>query len=523
MNLIKNYLLRTLLVVAAVLSLHSCSCSGPKSMEGKLDKVSDKAQLIVTVNVEKLFEQLDITVSDKGTIELPTYFTQFFNAVGGNRKELRQITEFSGIDYTQAVIAGYDLDDSHDPFVMMIFNITDKDDFIKSVKEADDNAQTRDSDGYTVISTSDGYGPKLLIKDNLAYMVSDKVSAKDLSQRLEAAKDLPLAEWKKKYLSDDNSEVAVLLTGDILDNIPAPLLSSFTAGIDIDPMTASFGFKGTLSGPTASINGAYLDKDGNPAKLKFTKNIDTALLKYINPKDLAVSATGISSLEHLKTLIARMGIQGMPDEMQASLDKILSFKDLSLVFAAGPLTDKSFIEWNDPAAEIRLTVALSGSEADMKDLYNFVCEFMDLSTNEFTNGQTPRLGSPAKNYPDQYTVRVKTNERYNWETDEYEYNYMDIYAQRNGNSIVFSNAPVTDKGNTNFTAAEFGDKTAMFKIILPKDLPNLGGIKLPNGFVLTGWGGDTAAGNIELSITGTQEKIIPAIVDMAMTFGSGGM
>ena len=63
----------------------------------------------------------------------------------------------------------------------------------------------------------------------------------------------------------------------------------------------------------------------------------------------------------------------------------------------------------------------------------------------------------------------------------------------------------------------------MFKIILPKDLPNLGGIKLPNGFVLTGWGGDTAAGTIELSITGTQEKIIPAIVDMAMTFGSGGM
>ncbi|MDE6396883.1 MAG: hypothetical protein K2K84_06405, partial [Muribaculaceae bacterium] len=424
MKLLRNYLFQTLLVVAAVLSLHSCSCSGPKTMEGKLDKVSDKAQLIVTVNIEKLFEQLDITVSDKGTIELPSYITKCVNMIGADKKSLRKLTEFKGIDYTQAVIAGYDLDDdeyyddekekwvSGDQFVMMIFNVSDEDDFVKSVKDADSNAWCGDSEGYTVVTTSDGHGPKFLIKDGLAYLVKDDISVSDLERRLEAAKDVPLASWKKDYLSADDSEVAVLLSGDIFDQLPKDAQRTLSMGMDVDLMTASLGYKGDLNGPTASVTCAFLDKDGNPVKLDFTKNIDTSLLKYVNENDLAVGAAGLSSLSRFKTILNQMGIYGMPSEVRRSLDKVLDFKDVTALFATGPLTDKSFMEWNNPAEELRYTLAISVNPSDMSDLYGFVCDLMSLGSNDSVAVyDNPEVGKPMANYPDKHTVRVQTGAR----------------------------------------------------------------------------------------------------------------
>ncbi len=534
MKLLRNYLFQTLLVVAAVLSMHSCSCGGAKSMEGKLDKVSDKAQVIVALNIEKLFDQLDITVSDKGTIELPSYITKCVNLMGGDKKAVRQLTEFKGIDFTQAVFVGYDLDDqghydddkekwvNGDSFMMMIFNVSDEDDFVKSVKDADSQAWSGESEGYTVLTTSDGRGPKFLIKDGLAYLVDDDTSVKDLERRLEAAKDVPLASWKKDYLSGDDAELAVLLTGDIFDQMPREFQSSLASSVDIDIMTASMGFKGDLDGPTASLTGALFDKDGNPAKLDFTEKIDTSLLKYVHENDLAVGACGLNSLSRLKTLINRMGVNGMPTELENSMNKILNFKDLTMMFAAGPLNDKSFMDWNNPAEEMRFTMAVSGKPNDMSDLYNFVCEIMDINSNDSTAYYgAPELGKPVSTYPDKYSVRVMTGGRYNWEIDDYEYTYMNFYAQKQGNTIVFSNAPIADKGSNNFTAAEFADKTSMFKFVMPKNLPNLGGIKLPNGFVFSCWGGDTAEGTAQLSITGTEEKIVPALVEMAMSFGGG--
>ncbi|MDE6396575.1 MAG: hypothetical protein K2K84_04830, partial [Muribaculaceae bacterium] len=151
-----------------------------------------------------------------------------------------------------------------------------------------------------------------------------------------------------------------------------------------------------------------------------------------------------------------------------------------------------------------------------------VCALLSLGSNASAAvHDNPEVGKPMANYPDKHTVRVQTGARYNWELDDYEYSYMNVYAQKNGNTVVVSNAPITDKGSNNFTAAEFGDKTSMVKIIMPKNLPNLGGIKLPNGFVLSAWGGDVAQGTLQFSITGTEEKLVPSLVDMALSFGAG--
>lgn len=535
-KLMRSYLFQFLLVVAAVITMHSCSCHGDDTLEGKLDKVSDKAQVVSILNLEQLMDQTEITTNDKGEIEFPSYLTKLMSAFmsSGQLRQINKVKEFRGLDFTQVVFAGYDLDDSGEydyekdkfikgsAFQMLIFNVKDEDDFIKSVKELDKTAWSGDNDGYTVVTTANSKGPKFLIKGSLAYMVDEDVTPKELEDKIDKAKETPLSEGKKEYLNREGNVIAAIVSGPIFDMLPKATRTPLTMAIDIDLSTAMLGISAKLDGPTVSANFALLDKEGKPAPLKVASPINPEILSFVNENDLLVGAIGISSLDYINRIPDSNGYAGQEIQgIKEMLKPFADFKEITVMFAAGLKTDKPVTDLGN-FNDFRLTLALNSKSGDMNNLYGYVCDYMNAIEQESEGIETPEpvIGRPSRNYGDEYSVSFKVATSYDYYTDTYTYETFNLYTKKSGNTVVISNAPISKKGSKNFTTEDVKDKTSFLKVILPKDLPNLKGMKIPTGAIFTAYAGQTSESEFTLSLTGTDKKFIPAIAEMILNAGN---
>lgn len=517
MKLLRNFFVQALVFVATVLCMHSCSCDGDRSLEAKLKFISDDADFVVVVNLEKLMTEADITVEDDQLV-LPDYLTKASSAIDKNmKKALNKVSDFKGLDFTQVVVAGWDIFDEgdYDPRtdkwvrgkarVMAIFNITDEDDFFKSV-EAENSKATLEKDGdYKYVDMGGSY-PRIYIKDKMAIMVEGKDDAEFIDERIEKAESKPLQEWKVKYLGNEENIATALIAGKAIDEVMGSEQSkTINRMLDAELSTVWVGIDASLKGPTLNASASVMDKEGKVLENKYAGVINTDLLKYVHPNDLLVVASGVKSME---------GLSQVPDYMISSqlrpmVRALTGLTNVSTMMSFGPRTNQSISNFGPTS--VRVTMALSANGSEVRDVYNYLCawmEYVQVSMSSSYYMDEPVYGH-QNDYPTTYSLTVPVGYSES----------MTINAELDGNTVIVSNETISRGGSVNYEASEFSGKALMVKGVLPKNLSQLKEFELPYGVVATLSMENTMKIDACVAMTGTDDKFLTALCNMISNFG----
>lgn len=508
---INKYLSHTLMLASAVVAmcLSSCGSSGYETIEDKVKGLcDDNTTMIMTIDMKRGFEALDITTNSDGQIELPSQVSSLLNnALSPSEKQgMQQFLDFKGIDWTNTVMAfHFEGLDKGNPSMegMLIFSVTNEDDLSKSVVELSEGQFTTGSvSGYKTLEAN---GSAILLKDKTGFLVFTAKGvpapdqAADIIEKWKTnAKETPMADWKVKYLTENKVgtflmslepfiNMARMASGRsgaaVFNNIPASV------------QTGYYGMTGDVQGSTISMSAVCLDKDGKKVEVQGLGKCDPDLIKYANSSDWLVAMAGLGDLTQLKDILLSQAGND-PEVVEICNQWLPKLNNASLMFAIGPRNFEAFSGENPSDWHAVLAVRFS-SPAIASEFFQLVA------------GQNGAQGQT------EFTTTVPAGGYYN---DNYDYVpvYMKLNGKLDGSVIVISNSDITTAGGCTISADNFAGKALSVVLNIEKNDPLLKQFSLPIGInaKITSEG---AEANGELTLTGTDKKLVPALMDVLMS------
>jgi len=560
----RNYFLQALLFVLAVVGMNSCSCNSKETIEDKLTYlVSDDADVIMTGDISRALSALEISVKDDKLV-LPDYLLDFVSTAGGRRsaRELDESTDLiKGIDYTNAIVALRF--EGEVPDMLISFNVTDEDEFYKSLTDINEDFDIEESGDYKVITNNEKAA--FLIKDNLATFVIEHGNPADVDDAVELldkwiakAEESPLADWKKSYLTQPAIFSAWYGFGMLNEANPYAMQKLQeqldAAGVDFKFDELSCGIRLDLAGSSAKANITMFDSNGEVMKNPCAGTFDTSLLDYAISTDyvaasVAINEKGINSfVKAFRTIISKeiesrrnsayydswdeQYISQLTEMSNVVVSLAESFDGNAMVaLGTAPGVTLSGSNFTEPST-YHFVAAVKCKPGKTRQIYDLLCQGLDAACASSANNyydapiaadsvavapaaEAVEVAAPAANFGDSYSNRMRVQNGYNSNYDPI-YTYINLYAKIEGNTIVFSNAPISRNGGSNFDRNVFGSNATAVQINLDKDSPLLSAFDLPCGVDATITATDTF--DMDITFSGTSQNFVPALVKIINGF-----
>lgn len=523
---------QTALVAIAALSLFACS-SREQDVREKLDSVvNDSTKMVVTADISRLFDALDV-VEKKGKLELPEYLRATVNKFCDEkaRQGINNILDKAeGIGYDNAVLAVSD-DVTGELTGVFVFTVTDKSDFVGSLKTLADKVNTDNAGSYEAVKAGD---IQVLMTDEQGFIVFDSrkplwgaEAAALLDKWREKARKLPLADWKADRLTERH--VGNLL---VSNRWYTDIIRRFDAGTDLQAGDEKYRravnngntfLSFDMTGQSVSLSTVTLDTEGAVIEIPYTGKFDTELMAYASPDDflaisMSMNADGYKTLSeainNAMSQLSEMYKTGMAEDVTASyapvIDGIASLPQeyltdggifASFGFAEGLTLGKA--DFTSPQA-YHLVIAADIQPEKVTKAYNSLCDQIALMCQ--TNDDLTINRDPSG----KCKVTIRYGEDYDHLSDKWIYSTVDVNIERHDNRIVISNAPIK-KNNTNVFAKEVFDGTIFAgQLVVSAQTPIVKELGFKEGLTASISSRNTT--DIELTVTGTDSKFVPAVM-----------
>lgn len=536
MKLLRNYLFQTFVFVVSVVLMQSCSCNKDNDLDAKLNAVaSDDTPILIVGNLERVIDQLEIMDND-GKLEMPRYMTDMINRNLGSRARRdaqSALDVLSNINHDNMVMA---IDaDERSVDAILVFAVDDYDDLEDALKEAIDDVDFDEEDDYNVITIERDL--QILVKDNLAYVVANEKgilkngqAVREIEKWRSNAESKPIAEWKRSYLKENNICNALIYIEKYTEMSLRSLRGDEKALAMSIMKELNFGayvkYSVNLEGPTMSIKAVNVDNNGNAVKLNCTGTFDTSLMNYATSNDIMAASVCMNQTSMtkvadfltntFKSMIANDDYysQSMKDRQIDEFRSIVNLPSQYMsnggAFAAVGLNPGVTPDELESYKSYHFVGALALQPGKANEAYDYLTNLLEQTTGIY--GQTADTGS----------MRVKVygiqNARYDWYADDYVYETMNVYVALDGNNLVVSNAPISKNGGSPFSASVFTGSTIAFQGVLTPRTPGMSELGITNGLNVTAKS-DVTTGEFNVTITGTDQKFVPAVFSMLSKAG----
>lgn len=515
--------------VITLLVLTACSSKKENGVDVKLAAVaSDESALVMVGNVKKLFEQLDVEVTDN-KIKLPEYLQSAINSMLDSEERSvvnNFVDEIEGLDYDDVVLA-VNMNGKNAEAVL-VFGVDDETDFEKSVMSSDKEVKKENIEDFVVLECE---GLPILLKDNLAYVVfndknvDSKEAADILKERKGAAEATPLNDWKKAYLVRDevcNVLLDMETMSDICkDIVNQDLMEKFRAGAMGKGMEGYLGVALNLNGPTLRISSCNFDKEGKEIKNPYVGKFNTEMMDYAYATDFV--AIGVSAnqegYELLGESIRAQFATLMEDSFYKYYFNIGQYERIvntvsalpaeyvsdGGVFVSGGFAEGiklSNLEYDSPLS-YHLVAVVDLQPEKARNAYEAVCkEFEAISGSK---GKTER-----ENGVEIYSIKLKYAEDYDMYEDAWRTSSLDVYIALDGTKLIVTNAPVRRSNQINFNKEIFDGCCAAMQTVINDKTPVISEFGFKEG--LNAYVVSKATENVfEATLTETDNKFVPAV------------
>ncbi len=521
---LKRFFSPVMLMAVAIAGIFASCSNEAASIEDKLTKyVSDDTDVIVTINVDRALAAGEVTKNEDGVLELPDYLNDAVKDALSkkDRKFLDAALEFKGLDWTNTVIAAKMK--TKDDYVnlrnmLIIFSISDADEFIQSIEDYPKSKFSLDEegeDGFTVVSNKDA---AILINGNVGFIAFDNdgpckatKSASIIKEWEDAAGEKQLAQWKVEQLKAQkignvliNCKFIAKLVEKEMDSARERKMAEAFQLDKLEDICYLMNFD--IEGATTSAEAKLLDKDGkefvHPAP-KLGK-IDASLLAYASSNDLFAGALATGDLTQLINTYVDAGMISNADAAEAK--KMVKNLNNATIFVSGGPADgvRSFSKPNFGNWHLVAAVKFENS--------NNAKNFIDLLSAQLGNQlNVDENGNMSLSIPTDYSYQYNP---YTYEYESVPISYQTIYIKHSGNELAISNTSITKANSSRFNAKDFAGKTFAFGAVVAKENPLLTQFNVPFGAKVQASASVSSAA-ASISLTGTKDNFIPAIFKLA--------
>ena len=535
MKLLRNYCFQALLFVISVVMMQSCSCNKNSSLSDKLNAVvSDKTQLVLTGDIERLFEQMEIKVVN-GKVELPDYLA---TAINGNLGEAykhnfyRVIENLKGVDYNNALLAFNNIGVNME--ALFVFGVEDESDFVDTFEKLSKSYAKGSAGDYATVG---GDFFQIFVKDHLGFMVytiggfqKGEKGAETIDAWMKEASETPLTTWKKDYLTQEAVGTMLFATeaANVLPGM-AERMKAQLAPVGLDSLASGYlGMSCKLDKQDINLSIVSMDKDGKQIETSMMGKFNEALIGYASNIDifaasLDMNQKGYDSLS--KGISAQLNQIGMLlTNSQAQYVKDLYTRVANLpseyLSEGGMFLAASLAEDVDPVKLLSDPSSLSNYHivfaADLKpakaqEAFKLITESLSNLSNiplEDTSAKSEIPGMKQNTLTSRY---ISDYDFYN-ETDKYETLTMNIGLD--GNVLVISNAPIRKSDVKQFDKEVFKSSMVAMQLVLNESVPSVKKqLNLPFG--VNAYSKSTGATTeLNIKVTDTQKNIIPALLGL---------
>lgn len=544
MKLLHNYLFKTLLFVAAVLSMQSCSCNEEKNdncatTEQKVTNIlSDDVMFAFSGDIDRLFTALDVTV-ENGVPQLPQYMNDLNNVFlsKSNRQQLDEmLNSLKGLQYSN-FIAGVKLN-ADNAEMLAIFSLDNEVDFANNLT---DNGYTKSSDnGYDIFSCDD---VQFLLQGKTAYLTfgESEKAVEIVGSWTKAAEQNPLQSWKKDLLVEKH--VCTLLCNlNALKNslTPQQMQAIFTdstlSKLPFEIWDKTVSIVADLDGTTVSLTSDMFEADGKPMQPGWNGNFDTTLMQYAAESDMIAIGGSLNNdgakiildqidvnIEYIESQLADYG-KYYPRSAKEQMDfalQLLKYQRQAVAVVEQYGSDKGYFgscglagqcdlfNFNplDPA-NYHVVFAIGLKPEKSAQAFAEICGVLD----KVKYGQSTRTGNA-------YSCKIAIPVGY----DSYgnPTNIMiDINMALDGNTLAISNAPIVKNDKNNFDAQLFAGSLGALQIVVPQNHPllSLAGVDAGIDIRLFFW--NNAKSGLTVTTAGAGDKFIPGLCDLLLGFSN---
>lgn len=512
---IKNLFLIPLLVGI----MASCSSNRDNELDAMLAKVATDTDIIlVSGNIEHLFEQLDIEV-EKDRPVLPDYLQRAVNLFGG--RALREATsvfteKIDGINYEDVLIAV-----KKDMKTIITFGLEDEGAFTTSIKKENKNIEVGSVGEYTTIG--DEYA-QILIKDNLAFVVVGRLGAlagqeavNVLEEAASQASSAPLARWKKKYLAEDCVISAVVNYKGLLNLAQADGLSDFDI-TGMSDMIEYVTFNFNLDGPEAKIESRMLDKEGEIIKQPYIGKFDTSLMAYSYPNDFvgvsfSLNNKGYTTLGsalsdmYKKTTRSQYSMFGVDRQMESMIDRVANLPaeflaDGGVFGSLGYPDGVTLAQLGSNPMVWHFVVAADIKPEKIDEAFKSVTQLL---AEEGTVTVSPDSKKAV--------VKIVSSEKYDYRTNDWVKETYDINVVVDGNTLVVSNDEVRKNKDVNFSKEVFAESAFGLQVIINEKNPVVSMMGIRQGVDFYVYCKEKT-NEMVLKVTNSDKKIIPSTLGL---------
>ncbi|MCH5219273.1 MAG: hypothetical protein J1F20_01795 [Muribaculaceae bacterium] len=531
------HLLAVSLVVMMCAFFPSCTSEKAPDLKVKLETiVSDNTSVVMSGDIHRLFEQLDIVV-EKGHIVLPDYLkTALCNDEDDDEDSLdcaKVLKTLDGVDYTDAVLA-FNIEPNEGLEGMLVFGLTDEKDFVSSLKKIDDSLDQGTALDYLTIG--DG-GQQLLIKDNLAYFVFNDygVLMPDESARIverwnRMADATPLDDWKKEYLCQHRVVNCLISVNTLMANTDSMLSSSQLNRLK---SVTPDGFRNGFIALGADLDGSamkfYLkvfDNKGAILESQMNGQFNTAMMDFAYPEDIIAAGWCMNQkgYDFLKNSLKDPNLQPNLNgyyEYRFFLTQLYEFMRDNAgvpaeylseggIFAAGGL-DANFspLKYDSPSS-YHVVFAADLKPAKARAAYAEVTRSVSAMFDDAPGAGMTEVtvdGIAQKTIAVRYTTAYSAASGYN--TD-----FFEVYIALVDNVLVVSNKPVKRNQAIPFSKELFDGKMAAFQMTMTPESPLMKIAGMDMGINLTAQS-TGSTGELVFEFTHTDTKVIPEIFKLA--------
>lgn len=519
MKIIRYYLLPVLILAISALCMQSCKDKDKKeessdslvvnagqfasTVNNLLTAVgTDDADLYITGSAARVLEQSGFTIND-GKIEMPANLKKILSNLDENPARIsKDLNSLKGLDYTAAAVVV----NSAQQEAIFVANVN-YDEFLQSIRAAGQNkVRSGQTNGYQVIVIDNAF--TFVSKDGMLFFPISKnifsagetnpnAAVQAVEQWKTNAGQKPMASWKKNYLSQykvvnvlsnpkKTAEVAGL-TG--FSNRQQQIMEKFRQMIPGEYTEMDI----NLEGPSMVMNSAAVTKDGTPVNLGIAGNFDTNLMKYSSPNDFLAVSLAINAKTAKNIANTLMEIAEMDDAINLSSSKKAFVKGIIPIIAAS---------W--PTRGIYFTLGLDKNFSPL--------DAMNRSPKELIN-----MVIAAKFDNDLVASGV-----YTLVQEKLREEHIDLVVKQDGNNVVISNRPVTTYNSHPFDTSLFTGSAIAFQFIINQgNMPQIYKLikqmdmNITEGFNISGAVRNTG-GNAKFTITGTNQNLIPALLNIAL-------
>lgn len=196
--MIKKPILRTVVSAVLLLTLVVLTGCGGKSKKALLDNVPADAEMVMLLDVQRVLDQLELK-KDGDSYSYCKELKQVIDASGVSRKDVKKV--FEAIDQTEKTVVVFTANDN----LWITFRVKSEEDFMKYLKEIDDDVDFDDEDDFEVYEN-------IAVKDNQVW-IGAPINGYDFKLDLKELKRLGDLPGDKKF-TDKFGKIADALCAD---------------------------------------------------------------------------------------------------------------------------------------------------------------------------------------------------------------------------------------------------------------------------------------------------------------------